>query len=108
MSDKNIGKIFAMEKKINSMESYLNGLAKIYKQKIIDDQQEINSKNSDKSINCDKCSNFLGFFDIEEQKLRFNYKGLVVYWVAGVNGNITIICNSCSYANNLGYIGCED
>ena len=86
----------------------MNGLAKAYGARKIGEEEEEDLNNKDKALKCDKCSKFLGFFDTEQQQFRFSYKGLVIYWIAGVNGNITIICNICSYVNNLGYITCED
>ena len=108
MIDKIFPKVFTLEKKVSAIETHLNGLAKAYGDKKIGEEEERDLNNKDTTLKCDKCSKFLGFFDTEQQQFRFNYKGLVIYWVAGVNGNITIICNNCSYANNLGYITCED
>ena len=108
MMGKIFPKVFSLEKKVEAIETHLNGLAKVYGTKRIGEEDEIDPKNEDKAIKCYKCSKFLGFFDIEQQQFRFNYKGLVIYWVAGADGNITIICNNCSYANNLGYITCEE
>lgn len=108
MIDKLFPKVFNLEKKVSAIETHINGLASVYGTRKIEEEEERELNNKDKALQCDKCSKFLGFFDVEEQQFRFNYKGLVIYWTAGVNGNITIICNNCSYANNLGYITCED
>ena len=108
MINKLFPRIFSLEQKVTAMETHLKGFSKIYGDSMTSDEDDLIEKNLDKALKCDKCSNFLGFFDVHNEQFRFKYKGLVVYWIAGENGSITIICNKCSFANNLGYITCEN
>lgn len=108
MMDKVFPKLLSLEQKVNAMETHLSGINKVYNGRKSVSKDHSDEENADKSIRCDKCSTFIGFFDEDEEQFRFKYKGLVIYLNPGDNGYITIVCNNCSYANNLGYITCEN
>ena len=108
MINKVFPKLLSLEQKVKAMETHLNGISRVYGSRNNSSPEEGGGENLDDALKCDKCSTFLGFFDVENKQFRFRYRGLVIYWIAGDDGSITIICNNCSYANNLGYITCEN
>tara|TARA_R100000278_G_scaffold82201_1_gene63232 strand:- start:3112 stop:3444 length:333 start_codon:yes stop_codon:yes gene_type:complete len=108
MLDKILPKLIFIEQKIKSLETHIAGMNRVYGAvKKPNSDKEI-KENEDRGLKCAKCSTFLGFFDDEDQQFRFKYNELVIYLNPGDNGYITIVCNNCSYANNLGYITCEN
>ena len=107
MFDKILPKLLELEKKVGAMQTHVNGINGLSK-RFDSDKDAYPDENEDKGWKCAKCSTFIGFFDEEDQQFRFKYKGLVIYLSPGDNGSITIICNNCSYANNLGYFSCEN
>lgn len=107
MIDKVFPKLLSLEQKVNAMQTHLNGINKVYNGRMNSLNNDMDDENADRGIKCDKCSTFIGFFDEDEEQFRFKYKGLVIYLNPGDDGYITIVCNKCSYANNLRYITCE-
>ena len=69
MIDKIFPKVFNLEKKVSAIETHLNGLATAYGSHKIGEEQEKDLQNKDEAIKCDKCSKFLGFFDVEQRCL---------------------------------------
>lgn len=70
--------------------------------------ENIQITRTDEVWSCEKCGNRLGIYDREKDELRVRYKDFFAWWKVGEQGELKIVCRSCSNINVLRYTNSDN